>query len=273
MLFAVGDVHGHAAELQALQQLMGSLGSLSDAHRKCHVYLGDYIDRGPDIRRTLELLMIERARRDGVERVFLAGNHDQFLIELLRFEDNLGVEFITHWFDNGGESTLRALGVEGYGRLFYARRIGEFSELIKRSIGSELQCLLDALQPMHCEGEYVFVHAGIDPSLDLQAQDLSDLLLIREPFLSLKDWRHPFCVVHGHSISMPTVLSHRIGVDAGCYRNGVLCAVQLERDRLRFVGTTAIADYPWQQQLGGRAAQWIWSEPQPISSLLHSQLA
>ena len=114
---------------------------------------------------------------------------------------------------------------------------------------------------MHRAGDYVFVHAGIDPDIDLDAQDFTDLLLIREPVLNAgPSWRHSFCVVHGHSISMPIVDSHRIGVDAGCYVYGALCSVQIENERMRFVGVSKKADFSWQIRLG-QGGYWNWSKP------------
>jgi hypothetical protein len=51
----------------------------SKPHRAIEVFLGDYIDRGPDSRATLDLL-IRRARRGNT--VFLKGNHEAFLAEV-----------------------------------------------------------------------------------------------------------------------------------------------------------------------------------------------
>ena len=61
-----------------------------------------------------------------------------------------------------------------------------------------------------------------------------ELLWLREPFLSARDWQQPFVVVHGHTIRGPEVHPHRIAIDSGAYRTGVLTALQLADDRLRF---------------------------------------
>lgn len=262
MLFAVGDVHGHASELQALQRVIGRAVLAMPDYGSTLVYVGDYVDRGPSIVETLDILIEDAAREDGVERVHLVGNHDQFLIEATRGDASLDRAFFTAWFDNGGEDTLRALGVEGYGRLLYARRFDEIATRVRAALGERRLAFLDTLQPMHRAGQYVFVHAGIDPAVDLDSQDFTDLLLIREPFLSAgAQWRHEFCVVHGHSIAMPTVLPHRVAVDAGCYAHGALCAVQIVGDQLRYHGVSLDADFDWQHTLGGRQGEWHWDSP------------
>lgn len=266
MLFAVGDVHGHAAELRHLQAHIIGAARAEAACRSVIVYLGDYVDRGPAIAETLDALVEDAMRDDGIERVHLVGNHDQFLIEATQGDAALDRAFFTAWFDNGGESTLHALGVQGYDRLLNARRYAELAAQTRRALGPQRLALLDRLVPMHREGDYLFVHAGIDPAVPLDQQDFTDLLLIREPFLGAgTDWPHPVCVVHGHSIAMPTVRAHRIGVDAGCYRHGALCAVQIVGDRLRFLGVSREPQFDWQNRLGGRRGEWHWQEvPLPV---------
>jgi diadenosine tetraphosphatase ApaH/serine/threonine PP2A family protein phosphatase len=258
LIFAVGDVHGHADELLAMQSLLRRLGSSTRGKRILIVYLGDYIDRGPAIGRTIDLLESEPAHEAGIERVHLAGNHDQSLIEVLNCDQDIDLPFISMWYENGGEHTMRDLGVDGYGRLPGA---GDFSELSARTrlaLGQRRVAFIERLILVYRAGDYVFAHAGIDPNKDLDSQEITDLLLIREPFLSASSgWRHPFCVVHGHSISMPSVHAHRIGVDAGCYKYGALCAVQLEEDRLRFLGVAHDSNFPWNERLGN-SGQWNW---------------
>jgi serine/threonine protein phosphatase 1 len=231
--------------------------------------LGDYIDRGPDSKKTLEILCAGIDRK--VNAVFLLGNHDQFLIELINFDPSLNRYFINNWYENGGIATMRSLQVEGYGRLLDSNDLEQLHTRTIAALGAILVEFLKNLKPIHKIGKYVFVHAGIDPSADLENQEFADLLLIREPFLSSSaSWRHPFCVVHGHSISMPSVHSHRISVDAGCYQNGALCAVQIKEDLLRFIAVTQDPKYPWQEKLGGKAHEWNWRNPIAVCELSHN---
>lgn len=267
MLFAIGDIHGHADELMALHTIVRSEIDNQTEFQHSIVYLGDYIDRGPDSKRVLEILCTGIERK--VDEVFLVGNHDQFLIELIDFDPSLDRCFINNWYDNGGVATMRSLEVAGYGRLLESNNLEELHARTILALGSALVAFLKNLKPIHKIGNYLFVHAGIDPSVDLDDQEFADLLLIREPFLSgSKSWRHPFCVVHGHSISMPSVHSHRISVDAGCYQNGALCAVQIKEDLLRFIAVSQDPKFTWHQILGRKANEWEWIDPIHLCKLV-----
>ena len=267
MIFAIGDVHGHADELMALHTVVRSEIDSQTEFQHSVVHLGDYIDRGPDSKRVLEILCSGIERK--VDEVFLVGNHDQFLIELIDLDPSLDRCFINNWYDNGGVATMRSLGVAGYGRLLESNDLEELHARTILALGPALVAFLKNLKPMHKIGNYLFVHAGIDPSVDLEAQEFADLLLIREPFLSgSKSWRHPFCVVHGHSISMPSVYSHRISTDAGCYQNGALCAVQIKENLLRFVAVSQDPIYTWHEKLGGQTNEWEWSDPIHLCKLV-----
>ena len=77
-------------------------------------------------------------------------------------------------------------------------------------------------------GDYLFVHAGIRPGVELDQQRQSDLRWIRDPFL-FDETDHGFVVVHGHTIrSEVEVRPNRIGIDTGAYRTGVLTALAIE---------------------------------------------
>src|SRR3954464_2276182 len=78
-IYAMSDIHGCA---HLLKQMLGVIDADVARSRPRHaieVYLGDYIDRGPDSRATLDLL-IGRSHRGNT--VFLKGNHEAFLAEV-----------------------------------------------------------------------------------------------------------------------------------------------------------------------------------------------
>ena len=266
VLFAIGDVHGHADELMALHTVLRSEIDSQKEFQYSVIHLGDYIDRGPDSKKTLEILCSGINRK--VDEVFLVGNHDQFLIELIKFDQSLDRSFINNWYENGGVNTMRSLQVDGYGRLLDSNALEELRARTISALGPVLVEFLKNLKPVYKIGDYVFVHAGIDPSTDLESQEFVDLLLIREPFLSSSaSWKHSFCVVHGHSISMPSVHRHRVSVDAGCYKNGALCAVQIKENLLRFIAVTQDRKYPWREKLGGKINEWNWISPIDVCTL------
>ena len=94
-----------------------------------------------------------------------------------------------------------------------------------------------------------------------------DLISLREPFLGGKSWSHPFTAIHGHTIRGPEVLAHRIAVDSGTYRTGVLSAVQIEGDRLRFLSVDQRAQAQGvQAPARPRPAAPIRAAPLPIAT-------
>ena len=71
----IGDIHGHADKLEALLGKLGytiSNGSYAHPERKV-VFVGDYIDRGPKISETLDIV---RHMADSGNAVALMGNHE-----------------------------------------------------------------------------------------------------------------------------------------------------------------------------------------------------
>jgi serine/threonine protein phosphatase 1 len=93
-------------------------------------------------------------------------------------------------------------------------------------------------------GDYLFVHAGIRPGIELEQQTQTDLRWIRAPFL-LDDRDHGFTVVHGHTISVDVEeRRNRIGIDTGAYRTGVLTALVIEGSERRFIDTRVAESTP-----------------------------
>lgn len=258
-VFAVGDIHGCHDELRALHSAIHAIEPNAD--KSTIVHLGDYVDRGPASSEVLEYL--SEFSESGVSSVFVRGNHDQFLIELVQPDPDPDLDryFINMWYENGGTQTMRSLGVHGFGRLLDE---GNIPELRKRTIAALGERRIDFLLSTtlhHRVGHYLFVHAGIRPGKALADQEFSDLLLIREPFLSGEgDWDYPFCVVHGHSISTPGVWPHRIAVDAGVYVNGTLCAAQISSRGIRFIGVTRDGAFPWGRRFDNPSVGLSWGE-------------
>jgi len=91
-------------------------------------------------------------------------------------------------------------------------------------------------------GDYLFVHAGIRPGIEIDQQLQADLRWIREPFL-LDDSDHGFVVVHGHTICCEVEERHnRIGIDTGAYRSGILTALAVEGNERWVIDTSGAAD-------------------------------
>jgi len=220
-VYAIGDIHGCHAALVALEDRIRQDIARTGAGRPLIVYLGDYIDRGPDSRRVLEHLSGGNPA-DGIERIALCGNHDDTFLRFLR--DPAGN---AAWLDFGGDATLRSYGLGDLAHLRRPKELARAADAIRAAVPREHVAFLEGLPAMLVQGGRVFVHAGIRPGLPLDAQSDADLLWIREPFLA-EGPRLPITVIHGHTPGEEPVFGPgRIGIDTGCFATGRLTALKL----------------------------------------------
>jgi serine/threonine protein phosphatase 1 len=262
MLLAVGDVHGHLDHLDALLGLLRpEIARAREQGVGCELVLvGDYVDRGPDSLGALRRLA-GLEERLGVPVRALRGNHDHYLIEFILAEDP-DPEAFEAWLGNGGGTTLAELGI-GLDDVLNLPP-GELAARARAAAGPEVLAALGRLELVRVAGDYVFVHAGVDPKRPLAEQGEREFLWLREPFLAGRDWRQPFAVVHGHTIRGPEVRPHRVAVDSGAYRTGVLTAVQLEGERLRFVCVASDPKLKAFRRLPGLDQPRRFDRPQPL---------
>jgi serine/threonine protein phosphatase 1 len=135
-------------------------------------------------------------------------------------------ELITKWRWFGGSECLESYGIDP--AQFEHVTDDEALSIVREAIPKEHVDFLESFADSCRFGDYLFVHAGIRPGIELDQQSQSDLRWIREPFL-LDESDHGFVVVHGHTIS-PEVQErpNRIGIDTGAYRTGILTALAIE---------------------------------------------
>jgi len=206
-LLAVGDIHGYADKLEAL------LNEVQPTINDKVIFLGDYIDRGPDSRGVIERLI--RFKEQAPTAIFLLGNHEHMLVEYLDMQDEAS---LADFIFNGGDTTL-----ESYG--------GSFADIPAKHLNFiqqaqlyhlETVVLYDAENGEVNEQDYLFVHAGVRPKLSLDAQDPMDLLWIRDPFIKSPRPMGDTIVVHGHTPTenVPSKAPYRIAVDSGVYIKG-----------------------------------------------------
>lgn len=206
-LLVVGDIHGCIDELDRL------LESLRPATDDKIVFIGDYIDRGPDSKAVIERLL---SLRDvsGATCVFLKGNHEDMFLAYLGEKGHYGEAFLL----NGGRTTLASYGLEPQ-----ARGPSALEALPPSHVS-----FLRSLDLHHCDSPFLFVHAGIAPLQKLEEQDEEDLLWIREEFIRN---RHllPFTVVFGHTPQREVLwhLPYKIGIDTGCVYGRKLSCLDL----------------------------------------------
>jgi serine/threonine protein phosphatase 1 len=227
--YVVGDVHGRLDLLDGLLERIHRELEERAPDKAMLVFLGDLIDRGPQSAQVVERL--RTYRRPGLRTVFLLGNHEEVLLRVLAGETSL----IRSWLRFGGEQTLRSYGLD-------PRRIALADNsavaALRRAIPEEHAGFLRGFADTCRFGDYLFVHAGIRPGIELDRQTQSDLRWIREPFLR-DESDHGFIVVHGHTICREVEeRPNRIGIDTGAYATGILTALAIEGDDRWFIDTS-----------------------------------
>ena len=227
-VYAVGDVHGEALALsRVLGRIREDAGDAQEV-RKILVMLGDYVDRGPDSRQVIDLLLNDPA--PGFETRFVRGNHDAWM---LAFLDNPSLGF--EWLSAGGQATLLSYGASAPPGPRTATRLALLRDEFERLLPPRHREFLEALLPYHVEGDYAFVHAGVRPGVPIDRQRESDLLWIRDRFLAAPD-DHGAIIVHGHTVvDEPEVRANRIGIDTGAYATGRLTCLVLDGAERRFL--------------------------------------
>lgn len=226
-LYAVGDLHGRLDLLRALHRHV-DMELQADAPTDWRiVYLGDYVDRGPDSRGVLEFLAEAKARDP--RHVVLAGNHDLGLLDFLARPDPCGI-FITH----GGLETAASYDV--HAAHFGAVEEGgdalrAFHAAVATAIPQSHLALLHALEASFDCGDFFCCHAGIRPGVALERQSVDDLVWIRGEF-HRHEGLYPKVILHGHTPSgKVTVRPNRVNLDTGACRTGRLSVLRVEDAR------------------------------------------
>jgi serine/threonine protein phosphatase 1 len=229
--YAVGDVHGQLHLLDELLARVDADVAAGAPDEVVEVFLGDYVDRGPDSAGVIDRLCARAGREDGRRRIFLRGNHEIYFAEFLK-----DPAVLSDWARNGGVTTIGSYGVN-------PRPVPPDPEAIRESLAEKVpqrhRAFLDELEWMVRLGDVLFVHAGIRPGVPLEAQSAQDLVLIRHEFLE-HDGPLPVRVVHGHTpVKAPVATPWRVSVDTGAFATGRLTAAVMEGSGVRFLQTGA----------------------------------
>ena len=234
-ILAIGDIHGRADLLDAL--LEAAAHEPKRAARRLIVFTGDLVDRGPDNLATLALTREAGARIGADQSITLTGNHEAMMRLTLDPEVpfSVGLDTIETWASNGGSAVLAELWPQGFasddidGALFQARA----------EVPEHILVWLRGLATHYRSGGLLFVHAGVNPDLNLEAflavpwdvplPQLSEnrhWAWVREPFLRCRPGRRGFSgyfVVHGHTPrdngiaprTVDQIARYRLNLDGG----------------------------------------------------------
>ena len=196
---AITDIHGESEKLKNL------LGKINSGPNDTFVFMGDYIDRGPDSKGVINTVL-EQSKTH--KCVYLMGSHEY---ALLHSQTDDYYEFL---FENyGGPATVRSYG--SFENIFKVH--GDFFKNLKFYYLTE---------------KYLFVHAGINPEVPLEKQNEVDLVYIRGKFIYSKH-NLPQKIIFGHTeFDKPYIDECKTGIDLGCgkYKNAKLCALIIHED-------------------------------------------
>lgn len=231
-VYAIGDIHGRCDLLDEIHgYIKADIDGSEPVEKNIIIYLGDYIDRGGDSRGVIESIITFSPIINGgeLEKIYLKGNHEDALINFL---DNH--EDAQPWLSYGGVNTLISYGMSS--SMFQDQQLlhEKFMAVLPQD---HLDFFTNQLRLCHTVGDFMFVHAGINPDNSLSEQTAADLMWIRHKFLNHRAM-HAKIIVHGHSISKQVDFQkNRIGVDTGAYATSILSCLVLEGVRARVINT------------------------------------
>lgn len=223
-IYAIGDIHGQLAQLERVLSLIEADGG-AEAQV---IFLGDYVDRGPDSRGVIDLLI--EGRGQGRNWTFLKGNHDRmfewFMEVPPRHDPYLMVSL--YWLHDrlGGDATLASYGID----VADERREKDVHADAQEAVPEAHLDFLRGLEINFETDTHFFVHAGIRAGVPLAQQTEEDMLWIRQEFHNVTA-RHPKIVVHGHTpVQTATDYGNRVNLDTAAGYGEPLTAAVFDAD-------------------------------------------
>ena len=212
--YVIGDIHGcHRTLVKLLEKID------PDPDNDFLIFLGDYIDRGPDSNPVVEEII--KLRRRFKRLVTLMGNHDQVFLRYLSGKDK------DFFIAIGGEQTLKSYGVDP----------GFTGDPLSVIPGEHVFFFNDLLNYWE-DDKYIYVHAGLKPEVHITQQSTEWLFWARERFIDLK-YDFGKRVIYGHTpFETPKIDNNKIGIDTGAvYGNHLTCLILPE---MKFVSVKKV---------------------------------
>jgi len=201
--YVIGDIHGcHGALVKILQRIK------PNPREDVIIFLGDYIDRGPDSKQVVSEIL--RLRRKFPRLITLKGNHEQMFLDYLTGRDR------DLFLMTGGRQTLTSYGIRS-----------PFAGVSAPDIPAEHFHFFKELLLSWEDANYVYVHAGLQPGVHLTQQSDRWLLWARDAFLE-SNFDFGKKVIFGHTpFRAPMIEHNKIGIDTGAVYGGRLTCLVL----------------------------------------------
>jgi len=238
--YVIGDIHGCVDELVCL------IDAIRPASSDRLIFLGDYVDRGPDSKGVISYIL---GLNDafGVRPVFLKGNHEDMFLAYLGLPGRYGDMFLY----NGGGATLASYGV---------KTAPERGAAVLEELPPEHIKFLRSLVSYHVTSGFLCVHAGVNPLKPLEEQDEMETLWIRNEFIANRH-RLPYTVIFGHTPQREIFydLPYKIGIDTGLVYGNKLTCIDLEEKTIYQITRRS-------RKVNRSAIKHKWSPPAPAQT-------
>lgn len=198
----IGDVHGRYNEMMALFEAAPKDRQI--------IFIGDYIDRGPDSSRVVSFVK----KQIELGAIALRGNHEDMILKAYG-SDEINETYAGQHFMNGGVSTIAS---------FLGNENSYNYKLFHQYVQDNLLDFIKGLKITFHTEDFLCVHAGVYPRLPLEEQRRDDIIWIRDAFLSApaEDFYGYPLIIHGHSHEEVLKHEHRINTYQHGFVTGLL---------------------------------------------------
>ena len=233
-IFAIGDIHGCFKQLVTFQDKIFNYPEYNK-DEDLLLYLGDYIDRGPSPKDVINHIL--QLQTKGIKSIFLMGNHELFMIDFLFNKINN----LSNWLMNGADQTFKSYDIEVAEFIkdgFADDKIDKLRNVFLSKLTEEHIYFFKNFKLTYIMGDYLFVHAGINPEKSLPEQSEIDFLWSRSEKFFDKNFKFEKIIVHGHTPEKEVInFSYRINVDTGCFFSKKLSCVCVnnENEKREFI--------------------------------------
>jgi serine/threonine protein phosphatase 1 len=261
-VFVVGDIHGRSDLLAALIDEAAREPKLRD--KRAIVFLGDLVDRGPDSLGAIDLAMAAKGRLGADESIALMGNHETMMRLSLdpATPRDAAIDAFETWMANGGDRTVAEFLRTGEQPKYLEDLLTE----VRVSLPPRVLTWLSSLKPSWRSGQVLFVHAGVNPQVELETflavpwdTPLDELdedrhwAWVRWPFLEHRPMEGfgGFFVVHGHTPNdarrdpshADQIARFRLNLDAGSAMTGVAKMAVLRESQAEVISASGSAKW------------------------------